>query len=1214
MINSGSITTIRVKFTEDVEQTSAEASGNYTVTQVGGGSLTITGVTLDSTDNSIVEITHTEDQTQDVSYQVVINNVEDLNGNKVATDTSGYFLGNGPLSVASAAASGPARVIVTFSEPIATADDSETLDGTNYTVSGLAVSGAAWPSGGAGDRTVVELTTSQQLQQIYTLVLAADVLHAADDNTTIAAGYNAVSFQGDGIPAVSSVMSFGPTHVKVVFSETVDLTTAQNTANYAITSAGYPSLSITGATRTADPYTNEVTLTTSSQLYVNYTVTATDVQDTTGNAISGNNTADFAGIGTDNTPPAVISISASGSDIKVYFNEAVEETSAETLVNYTLNGLSTATLTVDHTITNYPQLDETLEISVTSSDTGLDLITITAKDAENLGNYEFNRGEIAALSDEVIAYSIASAINADTQSPVKAYVNGSQVELVSRTFGDNGDITITDNLNGVAVTGGPTDITGENPTVAARSTGNSAQVDLTFGASSGIYEIEIANVTDTTQPPNAITTTTATVLIRGSDTDPPQLAGAFAIDETHIKLLFDEPVDFVTSSESSNFAIEREIAYFELTSGTGSGDWLDLNYDSGLTYPMTAGTEDILNDVWDTANEATSAINIARVMNMSSNSPVYAHAVGSFIYMARRTAGSGSIDSIALSGFTTNPLIVTSADYTNNLTVVASARNESFPREVIVTLDIATPLDNSTTHLYGITATGITDFTEEMNTVYGGTRVVLPISDVLTAPAGDTDAPHILSAESLSDGLVRVIFDEPVEEITAETSTNYSISPTLVITSTVRDDTNNNIVLVYTELQGALTYTLIVNNVEDLSLNATSDETATFTGMAAVTVDNGPVGNTINGIGNVNNQAITAMVEYNNRLYIATFNSSSGAFITEVHASDLTGVYFTQANYPGFAPPTGYHKQRQTTSLAVFDGKLWASTSDTPSERVNVLYTTGGSTYPHDWEWDTEISGTNTDWGNTYTKLLNYGITIPRLYVIESSNLRYRTGEDSYSTAISGWDTGTPTEMTAFGGRMYVGSSSGAGIKVFRSKGANADAPEDFANDFEQVLDADLAGSIGMDGYDADDNVDDSHYDDQNNASVSSMAVFKGYIYIGTENTYGAQIWRSRDGLTWERVLDFGAGSEFGGLDDISNDRITSMAVGGNYLYAGTRNTAAGAEVWRSPDGVTWEIFGSNGFGSASYTDVNAMYPFNGLIYICMEDSTAGGAVFRGSF
>jgi hypothetical protein len=128
------------------------------------------------------------------------------------------------------------------------------------------------------------------------------------------------------------------------------------------------------------------------------------------------------------------------------------------------------------------------------------------------------------------------------------------------------------------------------------------------------------------------------------------------------------------------------------------------------------------------------------------------------------------------------------------------------------------------------------------------------------------------------------------------------------------------------------------------------------------------------------------------------------------------------------------------------------------------------------------------------------------------------------------------------------------------------------------------------------------------------MAVFKGYIYIGTENTYGAQIWRSRDGLTWERVFDFGAGSEFGGIDDANNDRITSMAVGGNYLYAGTRNAAAGAEVWRSPDGVTWAQYGSNGFGSASYTDVNSMYPFRGLIYICMEDAAAGGAIFRASF
>ena len=288
-----------------------------------------------------------------------------------------------------------------------------------------------------------------------------------------------------------------------------------------------------------------------------------------------------------------------------------------------------------------------------------------------------------------------------------------------------------------------------------------------------------------------------------------------------------------------------------------------------------------------------------------------------------------------------------------------------------------------------------------------------------------------------------------------------------------------------------------------------------------------------------------------------------------------------------------------------------------------MLYTSGGSTFPHSWTQDT----TATDWGNTYTKLLNYGISTPYLYVIERSNLRYRAGADSFTLISNSWDGGTPTKMIAFGGRMYVGvENNTTGIKVYRSKGANADAPR-AASDFEQVLDADILHVLGMDGYDDDNATDlldgitvdgtENHYTDYYNKSVSSMAVFNGYIYIGTENSdgatsRGAQIWRSQDGLTWERVLDFG-GTDYGGQNDTNNSRITSMATGGSYLYAGTRNTTTGGEVWRSPDGITWEQFGSDGFGSSNYTDVTAMYEFIGLIYICMEDTTAGGAVFRAS-
>jgi hypothetical protein len=202
--------------------------------------------------------------------------------------------------------------------------------------------------------------------------------------------------------------------------------------------------------------------------------------------------------------------------------------------------------------------------------------------------------------------------------------------------------------------------------------------------------------------------------------------------------------------------------------------------------------------------------------------------------------------------------------------------------------------------------------------------------------------------------------------------------------------------------------------------------------------------------------------------------------------------------------------------------------------------------------------------------------------------------------------------MAAFGGRLYVGVDSASGIKVFRSKGANADFPQG-SGDFEQVLDADLAGNFGMDGYDDDDNIvdGDGHFADSSNTAVTAMAVHKGFIYIGTENTNGAQVWRSQDGLTWERVLDFGDGAQFDGLNDPANNGISAMKVNLNYLYAGTANSVTGGEVWRSVDGVTWDQFGSDGFGSSSYTEVAAMESFMGLIYFCMEDQSSGGAIFR---
>ena len=98
MINSTSTTSIRIQFTEDVEEISAEDISNYQIIRVSNSTpITLTGCTAtrDDSDHTIVDIDHTlgGGQVQE-SYKVIVNNVKDSNENTVTTNTTGYFFGN----------------------------------------------------------------------------------------------------------------------------------------------------------------------------------------------------------------------------------------------------------------------------------------------------------------------------------------------------------------------------------------------------------------------------------------------------------------------------------------------------------------------------------------------------------------------------------------------------------------------------------------------------------------------------------------------------------------------------------------------------------------------------------------------------------------------------------------------------------------------------------------------------------------------------------------------------------------------------------------------------------------------------------------------------------------------------------------------------------------------------------------------------------------
>lgn len=92
------------------------------------------------------------------------------------------------------------------------------------------------------------------------------------------------------------------------------------------------------------------------------------------------------------------------------------------------------------------------------------------------------------------------------------------------------------------------------------------------------------------------------------------------------------------------------------------------------------------------------------------------------------------------------------------------------------------------------------------------------------------------------------------------------------------------------------------------------------------------------------------------------------------------------------------------------------------------------------------------------------------------------------------------------------------------------------------------------------------------NMDTDASAVFKGYLYIGTYNygyfgrtTSGAQIWRTSDGTTWQQVVGNGFGS-------VNRSSISHMTVFGGYLYATTAEAFGSNYIYRTKDGISWEL------------------------------------------
>ncbi len=129
-----------------------------------------------------------------------------------------------------------------------------------------------------------------------------------------------------------------------------------------------------------------------------------------------------------------------------------------------------------------------------------------------------------------------------------------------------------------------------------------------------------------------------------------------------------------------------------------------------------------------------------------------------------------------------------------------------------------------------------------------------------------------------------------------------------------------------------------------------------------------------------------------------------------------------------------------------------------------------------------------------------------------------------------------------------------------------------------------------------------------------SFFEFKDTLYLASDTIYAPdwselpdQIWRTVDGVNWEVVVADGFGNP-------GTDSMGAFATYKDYLYVGEGvyyEEGYAGQIWRSRDGLQWEPVVMDGFGNPLDVKVDGLIVYNGYLYAYTVNWEEGGSVFR---
>ena len=587
--------------------------------------------------------------------------------------------------------------------------------------------------------------------------------------------------------AISGVSATAATEVVVTFNQDVSQATAENAANYTLNNG----ISVSSASLSAS---NQVTLTTSNMPNNNYELTVNNVEDLASNTPANNLQGTFSYI-------EALSISnvsvLSKNSLEVTFNLDLDETSAETLSNYTVD----------------KAIDNPSSATLNSTENNKVLLTFSTDFTENTFELTVN-----GVTDESTLANTTNLTEDFSYLPLginsASAVSATEIVLV---FNQDLDNTSAETASNYTI-----DFGRGSPTSVMLDGSDASKVTLTIANAmvNNTYTVSVNNVK------NLAGNTTAANLTTEVDYETPTFSRQIVINELFADPTGDNPpVPTVLPTGSSEEFVELynttseaiDITGFSLSGGTignfvlGADSYVILTSTSNLaTYQgfgdavvvsswnsLTNGGEQLLltdnlgnlvdsltyNTDWYgdeskadggwTLEQINPALACSDINNWSASTSVNGGTPGlqNSIYDTTPDTEGPNLVSVTIS--TPQEIVVTfdeimdaaslgNGTYTLNNGASVSSASPNTPSLRSVTLALAAPMVSGT--IYTLNISGQTDC--------AGNAAETTTIDFLF----DNEAP-VFERFVLKDSVtLDLIFDEALAETIAETEANFSIN------------------------------------------------------------------------------------------------------------------------------------------------------------------------------------------------------------------------------------------------------------------------------------------------------------------------------------------------------------------------------------------------------------------------------------------------------